>query len=331
MFGVVHGADGDQSALLGQCLDLIVGEVSDRIDHAPGSRMGRDDRFLGGFDGLVHGLVRGMGQVHQDPQAVALPHHFQAEVVQSQVVVVQDPGAGIGPGGGERMSQLQAPEAQPVVSTKGRQVLDHDAAVHAQHQGELSFRTVTFQIIRGASQLHLGMSSGRLVDSIDFPKETLDGVRAGKNAVSDDISRRRGGVPIVTQVSYQERLGNGAHTQNGHVDPIGQQGRRIEGGLRFLGKAEKSRRDRGVDDHVPFEDRADRIRLRGFGSGTGTGRAQQQDGQRGSNTDGMLAFVRVHGQVTSLIGQVGTWAYSSLARSTRRKFPPRILAISSTE
>ena len=77
------------------------------------------------------------------------------------------------------MSELQAPEAQLVVNTKGRQILDHDAAVHAQHQGELAFRTVTFQIFRGASQLHLGVSRGRLVDSIYFPKETLDGVRSG--------------------------------------------------------------------------------------------------------------------------------------------------------
>jgi hypothetical protein len=236
-----------------------------------------------------------MGQIHEDPQAIALPHHLQTEGVQSQVVVIQDSGAGIGPGGGERVSHLQAAESQPAVDAKAGQVLDHDATVHAQHEGQLAFRTEAFQIIRCESQTHLRVGSGRLVDGVHFQQETLDGVGASEDTSSQDMPRLGGGVDVRSEVSHDERLGDRPDAQDGDVDPIRQQGRRIEGGLRLLGEAEESRRDRRVDDDVLLENFGDRVRLRGIGSGTGAGCAQQQAGQRGPKRGGKWVCTCRHG------------------------------------
>ena len=147
-----------------------------------------------------------MGQVQQDPETVALPHHLQSEVVQSQVIVVQDSGAGVGPGGGEGVRQLQAPEAQLVVNAERGQVLHHDAAVHAQHEGELAFRAEAFQVIRGERETHVGMGSGRLVDGVHLPEETLDGVGASEDTSSQEMPRFGGRVDVGGEVPHDERF-----------------------------------------------------------------------------------------------------------------------------
>ena len=175
---IVVGPDSDHATAFGQSLEHIVRQVAMGIHHGAGSRVGGYQGLGRCFQGIPHGLIRAVGNVHQDPQTVALTNHLESEVLQAEIIVVHDSHTGIRPLEGEAVNQLQLPEAQTVIESQGGQILEGDTTVQPNQERQFSLGPETIDILARQGHRYLLRLLGHCpVDGIQLPEKPLAWLR----------------------------------------------------------------------------------------------------------------------------------------------------------
>ena len=224
--------------------------------------MGGDNRLAARPDGIPEGIVRGVGDVNHDPETVAFPHHLLSEGFEAGFIIVQRPGAGVGPGRGKSVDQLQLSHAQTVEDPEGAQLLDPLSGVQTHDQGQLSRFSYPPDVVgsQGDLQIFLMLLDGT-VEGVELPEKTPEGRRTLENSTKDRFAPWRLGVEVGVEVLNLVDLHQTSHPVAGNIQTGFHQSSRIEGSLRFHLVAKETGGDGWVDDGDLFQDTGHRIRF----------------------------------------------------------------------
>ena len=134
----LHGA-----AVFGEGADHVVGHVAGVVGDGAAGGVRGDDGGGGDFEGVVEGLVGGVGDVDHHAEAVHLADDILAEGGEAVVVGTLgsvDVALGVGPAVGVEVGEGHVADAEGVVvAQEAKGVLDGVAAFDAHEGGDLVF------------------------------------------------------------------------------------------------------------------------------------------------------------------------------------------------
>ena len=185
-----NGEDSHHTAVPGQGPQHLVRKVALHPAQGPATGMGGDDRSGAGTDRVPESLVRGMGDIHQHPDPVALPNHLPAEITQPGLGV-QLP-AGVNPVESSNMGQREDPDPHAVIHPQDGQIVVDPARVeHGDHRN-LPRSDDSLQVRGLQGQLHgiRVLPHALLQYLVDALQGPLDHVRAVKQIVANVLAHR---------------------------------------------------------------------------------------------------------------------------------------------
>ena len=177
----------------------LVRKVALHPAQSPATGMGGDDRSGTGTDRVPESLIRGMGDIHQHPDPVALPNHLSAEIIQPGLRV-QLP-AGVNPAESRNMGQRKDPDPHAVIHPQDGQIVVDPARVeHGDHRN-LAGSDYSLHVSRPKGQLHgIRVPPHGLQHLVDALQDPLDHLRAVKQ-VLDNVLATWGGSMIPSRAS----------------------------------------------------------------------------------------------------------------------------------
>ena len=270
-------ADHHHAPVLRHPREYFVRHVPRRRRKRAGVGMREDDRRLGDVEHVIHGIGRHVGDVHQHPEPVHLPHHFLAEL--REAAVPRDVRCRIGPVDRVEVRERHVAHAEPPVGAQGAErVVDRVAAFHAEQRGDASLGVRAFDVRGGERERKVARvaldDAQRNVDLLEL--DTREPARAGIGRARD-VHRPE----LAAHAARAQPLDIGV-ARGTHVEVVGHDIPR-----RLATLADDHRQVVvAVDQRVPLEDlaRLGNRRVRGVG-GAGAERGRSGENQQGSHRD----------------------------------------------